>query len=138
MATADTLRKRSIEQLEEQYGIQELPYLLLESGKGKVRAFSGDLTKEQINQLSKIVNIELIGSYLLRKEHNLRLSLDATHFLSGQISKDFIEISEEQYQTWIRGYDLQIKTSKGTKIIKFDSFLMLKNLACSNKSKIIQ
>jgi len=112
-------KRRIIEQLNEQFGIQELPFLLIESGKEKIRGFSGHLSKDEIIELGKILNIEVIGLYILKKEDNLfRLSLDATHLLKKQITKNIIEINDAQLQEWIRGHDLDTKMQKGIVVIK--------------------
>ena len=111
-------KKEILVKLEEQFGISDLPYLLIESGKEKIRGFSGHLSKEEINEISLILNIEIMGLYLLKQEQDLRLSLDATTLLKEQITKNIIDISDAQLQEWLRGRDLDIKTPKGTIIIK--------------------
>ena len=113
-------KKRIIEQLKEQFGIEKIPYLLIRSGKEKIRAFSGHLSKEEIKTLSQITNIESIGLYLIKqeKEQDLRLSIDATNLLKSQITKNILEVNNEQLLDWIRGKDLQIITTQNTKIIK--------------------
>jgi NOL1/NOP2/fmu family ribosome biogenesis protein len=113
-------RRKIIEKLNEQFGIEELPYLLIESGKEKIRAFSGHLSKEEIAKISDITHVEIVGMYLLKEENSeYRLSLDASLALSNQIKKNIIEISEEQYELWIRGNDLDIQNKRGVYIIKF-------------------
>lgn len=114
-------KKELLAQLHEQFGISELPYLLLESGKEKVRAFSGSLSKDEIAELSRLVNIEGIGMYLLKREHDLRLSFNATQLLSSQITKNIIGISEEQAKEWLRGEHLDISTAKGIVLIRHGS-----------------
>ena len=124
-----------VEKLNEQFGIEELPYLLVESGKEKIRAFTGSLSKEEISKIGQIAHIEVFGLYLLKKENEeYRLSLDATLVLSKQINKNIIEIDEEQFQKWIRGQDLEIKLPRGTYIIKYkEDFL---GCGKSNEEKI--
>lgn len=115
-------KKEIISQLNNQFGITDLPFLLIESGKEKIRGFSGHLSKDEIIELGKILNIEVIGLYLIKKEENIfRLSLDATHLLKEQIIKNIIEIDDSQLKEWIRGQDLDIKTQKGIVIIKHAS-----------------
>lgn len=116
-------KKKILQELKEQFGIEKLNYLLIQTGKEKIRAFTGHLSKEEILQLSRLTNIELIGIYLIKREEqqDLRLSLDATHLLKEQITKNIIEINESQLQEWIRGRDLEIKTNKGNIIIKYES-----------------
>lgn len=116
-------KKKITEQLKEQFGIENLPYLLIESGKEKIRAFSGHLSKEEISQISQILNIESIGIYLIKKEQDseLRLSFDATHLLKDQIKKNIIDINENQASEWVRGFDLSINNNRGIFIIKNNS-----------------
>ncbi len=114
-------KRKITEQLNNQFGIETLPYLLIESGKEKIRAFTGNLLKEEIKLLSRLINIELIGIYLLKKEDNgLRLSLDATHLLKNQIKKNIIEINESQLNDWLKGNDLNIQIQRGIVIIKYN------------------
>ena len=113
-------KRRIINQLNEQFGITELPYLLIESGKEKIRGFTGHLSKDEIIWLGKIANIEGIGLYLIKKEDDLfRLSLDATHLLGSQITKNIIDITGEQLEQWIRGRDLGIKAQKGLFVVRY-------------------
>jgi NOL1/NOP2/fmu family ribosome biogenesis protein len=112
-------KRRIIEQLEIQFGITKLPYLLLGVGKEKMRAFSGSLSKEEIIKLSKLANIDLLGIYLIKEESGFRLSFDATQILKNQITKNIIEINDEQYEKWIRGHDLELNMPQGTYIIKY-------------------
>ncbi len=114
-----TEKRRIVENLNEQFGIEELPYLLIESGKEKIRAFSGSLSKDEIAKISEIANLETIGLYILKKESDFRLSLDACLMLSNQITKNIIEIDEKQFNEWIRGLDLQLEKPQGTYVIKF-------------------
>ena len=71
-------KKKLIEELDERFGISKdkLNYMLLETGKEKIRAFSGTMTREEIFELGKIANVEIIGLYAVKKERNLRFSLD--------------------------------------------------------------
>lgn len=114
-------KRRIIEKLNQQFGIEELPFLLIESGKEKIRAFSGHLSKEEISKISDIVNIEVLGLYLLKEENEeFRLSLDASLLLSNQLTKNIIEIDDEQYQLWIRGHNLSIKKPRDVYVIKYN------------------
>lgn len=112
--------------LNEQFGIEDLPYLLIETGKGKLRGYSGSLSKDEISKLAELANIEIIGTYLIRKEEekDLRLSFDATQILNKQITKNIIELDETQMKKWMRGHDLEIPAQKGVYVLKFkDDFI---------------
>lgn len=117
-------KKQILAELNEQFGIQKLPYLLIESGKERIRAFSGSLSKEEILKISHLTNIESIGLYLLKKEDSLRLSIDAIHLLQNQITKNIVEITESQLNDWLHGKDLPIKAPKGNIIIKYKEYLI--------------
>ncbi len=99
-------KKELLAQLEEQFGIEELPYLLIETGKERIRAFSGALSKEELLDLAQLVNIEIIGLYIVRREHDVRLSFDATQLLNKQLKRNIVDITDEQLALWIRGHDL--------------------------------
>lgn len=119
-------KKKILQELNEEFGIEKIPYLLIWTGKEKIRAFSGHLAKEEIMTISRLTNIEIIGLYFGKKENNekIRLSLDTTHILKDQIKNKIVEINEQQLQEWLRGHDLQIQTEKGNVIIKYEQDLM--------------
>ena len=112
-------KRKIIEQLKEQYGIEDLPFLLLKTGKEKCRGYSGHLSKEEIDELGELANIEIVGLYLIKEEHDLLLSFDTPLLLKDQIKKNILEINEKDFHSWIRGNDLDIKVPQGTYIIKF-------------------
>lgn len=128
-------KKKFLQELKEQFGITKLPYLLMESGKEKIRAYSGSLSKEELRELSNALYIEGIGIYLIKKESPIRLSFDAPHILKDQISKNVLEITEEDYQNWIRGNDLDIQKPRGTYIISYNGDFV--GLGKSNEERII-
>jgi len=117
-------KKKILAELNEQFGIEKLPYLLVESGRERIRAFSGSLSKEEILQMSHLTNIEQIGLYLIKKEDSLRLSMDAIHLLKSQITKNIIEITESQFNDWIRGKDISIPAQRVNIIIKYKKDLI--------------
>mgnify|MGYP001564790858 FL=1 len=76
-------KEKLIEQLKEQFGINELLFLLLKSGKEKIRGFSGSLSNQEIMELARNVNIETIGIYLCKEERDgIRLSFSSTNINS--------------------------------------------------------
>ena len=128
-----TQKKEIVEKLNSIYGISDLPYLLIESGKEKIRAFSGHLSKEEITKITEIARVEIVGWYILRQEgeNDLRLSFDAPLILKSQISKGIVEITDEQFHLWIRGNDIEFTSeiTKGNVILKYQD-----NLVGSGKS----
>lgn len=112
-------KRRIEEELDNQFGIQKLPYLLLETGKDKFRGFSGHISKEEIAKLARIADVELIGIYLLKKEQDFRMSYDATQLLKTAITKNIVELNEKEFYEWIRGRDLEKEVPQGTIVIKY-------------------
>jgi len=118
----NTEKKKILKKLNEQFGIEELHFLLIESGKEKIRAFSGHLSKKEILKLNEILDIELIGLYLMKYENNeIRLSFDSIPLISSQIKKNILEISEQQMQEWIKGHNLNLSLNEGTYVIKHEN-----------------
>jgi len=117
------------------YGITKLPNILLETGKMKLRAFTGSLTQDEMKQLALIARIEIIGMYYLsRKDEDARLNFDAVSLYRNQITKSIIEISQDEFEEYIRGLDLKKEVQRGTIVIKYDKNLI--GVAKSNGEKI--
>ena len=117
-------KRRILEALNNQFGIEKMPYLLIEAGKDRIRGFSGHLSKEEISELGHILNIELIGLYMIKQENDFRISIDACHLLKNQIIKGIIELNDSEFQQWIRGKDVEKQSDPGTFVIKYkDDFI---------------
>lgn len=115
-------KKEIMQKLEEQFGISELPYLLFEAPKDKIRAFSGSMTREELWLLGSFLNVNFIGIPLLKKEDSdFKIGFDAIHLLKEQITKGIVEINKEQLEQWIRGKDLEITSDSKFVIIKYKS-----------------
>jgi len=128
-------KKKLQKELEEIYGLPVLSYQLIQGGKKRLRAFSGSLTREQLLELKKIAKVELVGMYLIsEKDTEPRLSFDAVSLLRKKITKNIIEINKEQFEQWIRGYDLEMQTQKGTIVIKYNNDLI--GIGKSNGEKV--
>lgn len=111
--------KKILEQLEKQFGITSLPGILIQAGDEKLRLFTGNITGTQLELLERLSHIEGIGTYLLREEHELRLSFDALHILKDQITKGFVELNDTEFHAWIRGNDVA-KEGQGTVAVKYN------------------
>jgi len=120
-----TDKKKIIEQLNKQFGITELPYLVIQFGKEKLRLYSGILSKEELYFLDREIRIENIGLYFAKWENDeIRLSIDGVQLLKNQITKNILELNDNQANEWLRGIDLNIKTDNGWKIIKHNNELL--------------
>ena len=117
-------KKKFLEQLKEQFGIEEMPYLLIESGKEKIRGFSGNLSRDELSFLSREINVETIGCYLFKIEkQGLRLSFDAPLLLNPK--ENIIEISDEEAISWLKGKNLEYSgDKKGFVVIKNKDYFL--------------
>lgn len=114
-------KNKILAELNHYYGISELPYLLIESGKKKIRAFSGNLSKEEIKMLVKITNVEVIGMYIIsKKDVESRINFDALSLLKNQITKNILQIDEKQLNLWLCGRNLEISSAKGPIVLKYE------------------
>jgi len=121
-------KKEILNKLNNNYGITSLPFLLIESGKEKVRGYTGHLSKEEILDLTRIAKVEVIGLYLFKKEkdNELRLSFEApaNKEIQKQLSKNTIELNEEQSKSWMKGNDIEVPCQEGYVVLKHkDDFL---------------
>lgn len=121
-------RDRILNKLE-RFGIHNLSGIhLVKIGKDKIRAFSSDLSREEIQKLVREINVELIGLYIAKEENEneIRLTIDGCHLFSSQISENVIELTDEQTLDWFRGRDIELKEAiaKGKELY---GFYVLKN-----------
>jgi NOL1/NOP2/fmu family ribosome biogenesis protein len=115
-------KKKIVEQLNKQYGINEIPFQLIRFGEEKLRIFSGNLTKEQLMAFDKELRIENCGLYFAKKEiEGIRLTFDGIQIFKNQILKNILELTEQQANDWLRGNEIQIKAEKGFKILKYNN-----------------
>ena len=112
-------KKEILEKLNYQFGIKNLPYLLIRFGQDKIRLYSGNLSKDDIKNLDKNTKIDNIGLYFAKIQNDgIRLTIDGVQLIKNEITKNILEINDETAIKWLRGNDLDIKTDKSFKIIK--------------------
>jgi len=115
-------KKEKIEitkKLDEEFGIKKIQGTILQHGKGKLRIFSGNLNKDLLLILKKNFVIENIGLYFAKEEKDeIRLTFDGVQIFKDQISKNILEISDEEKSRWLKGEELYKKNEKGWKILK--------------------
>ncbi len=108
--------KEEIEKkLNEQFGIKDIPGIILQRGPEKLFLFQGSLNRNQIYELEQTIPIERIGIYFAKEipgENKIRLSIEGTQILKEQINKNIFELNDEQVEDWMKGNELQIITGK--------------------------
>ena len=112
-----TKKKKFIEGFSE-FGLEKIPQVLIKSGAERVRAFSGDLTRDELNEFLRNLPVEGIGLYVGKEmidRHGVlevRLSLDGLHLWKEQIKNNIIELSLEDEEKWFSGKDLTLLEMK--------------------------
>ena len=98
------------QQLKEEFNITLPQARYFKTGKEKIRIFTGNLPPEMLNQLLRNTVVEIIGLYFAKEEKNdiVRLSLDASHLLGNQATKNILQLTPEQTQKWLKGEDIEI------------------------------
>jgi NOL1/NOP2/fmu family ribosome biogenesis protein len=116
-------KERFIRQLNEQFGIKEIPGQIAKFGKERIILFSKEISEKEIQTLDKFSRIEGVGVYFAKIDENtkeIRLSIEGTQLLQNQITKNIFELDEKQAEQWMMGQELNITTGKkGFFIMKF-------------------
>ncbi|MBI2628953.1 hypothetical protein HYW74_02630 [Candidatus Pacearchaeota archaeon] len=129
-----TKKKKILSLLDKEYGISQLPHLFIKSGKDKIRIFSGSLSKDELNNLAKTIHVDSIGIKLLTLEtfdgekDGIRLSFDILNMpeIKSQITKNFIEITDEQLNSWLKGDNLDLDIKQNNKDLN-SRFIIIKH-----------
>ena len=115
-------KKKIINQLQEQFGISKIHLLLLRFGKEKIRAYSGNLSVEELNKLDSELRIENMGLYFAKEQvDGIRLTFDGIQLFKNQITKNILNLDDKQAKEWMKGQDLDIKEDHTFKILKHNN-----------------
>lgn len=113
------------------FGIESIDELLIKSGKERIRAYSGNLSKDEISQIIRVIPVEAIGLYVGKEIFNkktqkgeTRLSLDGVNYWNNQIKERVVSLTPEQEEKWFRGEDVEVKEEQAEKI-KENGFVIL-------------
>jgi len=119
-------KNRILEKLKKQFGITEIPGLLLQKGKERIFLYQGSLSERGIIEIEKTLPVERVGIYFGKEINDeMRLSIDGVHLLKDQITKNTFELNEEQMDEWMHGSELQIKSGKkGFLVMKYKDELL--------------
>ena len=99
-------------------GMKKIPELLIKSGKERIRAYSGDLSTEQIMEIWRLLPIEGIGLYVGKDMinrngvHEIRLSLDGMHVWKNQLTERILILNGNQEIDWFLGKDVDLNESQ--------------------------
>ena len=123
-----------LNKLKKQFGILEIPGILIKRGKERIFLFEGNLSKGEIKKLERSIPIERMGVYFGKEfDDGVRLSIEGVHILENQITDGVFELNEDQAQRWMEGQELNIKTGKkGYLIMKYKNDF----LGCGKASEL--
>ncbi len=123
--------------LKKQFGISEIPGIILQRGKERLFLFNGNFSKNEIREIEFTLPLERAGIYfakIIEKTNEIRLSLEGVQLLKEQISKNIFELNKEQVNQWMHGEELNISTNKrGFLIIKYNKDFLGCGKASENK-----
>lgn len=129
----DKTKKRKILKELEGFGVKKINEMLVKTGNQRIKAFSGDLSKEEVYEIYRLFPIEGIGLYFAKdivdrkkQESDLRLSVDALHLLSDQIKNNIAFLDVEQEREWFLGRDVELNEEQ-KKILKPKQFIAVRS-----------
>jgi len=110
-------------QLKNQFGIKDMPGILLMRGKERIFLFTGDFDEKEIKKLESKIIIERTGVYFGKQfDEGIRLSIEGSNLLKDQITKNIFNLDSKQAEDWIKGQDLNISVGKrGFLIMKYEN-----------------
>jgi NOL1/NOP2/fmu family ribosome biogenesis protein len=128
-------KEEILRKLNKQFGIKEIPRMLIKFGKDRIFFFSGDFNENEIRKLESQVQIERIGIYFAKIiMDEIKLNIEGTQILKEQINKNFFELNEEQLKDWMSGRDLMIQMKeRGFLVMKYKEEFLGCGKASENK-----
>jgi len=103
-------------------GLKKIPQLLIKTGKERIRAYSGNLSNEEIMDIWRLLPIEGIGLYVGKEMINrngvreVRLSLEGLHLWKEQLTERVFVLTEGQEEDWFLGKNIELDDSQIGKI----------------------
>jgi NOL1/NOP2/fmu family ribosome biogenesis protein len=111
-------RKLLQELLYQQHGVREAfeEFILIMGGDGKVRAATLE-TIEVARKLRKVLQMGLYIAKYRRNKNEVFLSIEGSQLLNDKISKNIVELSEEECREWMRGAPIPLSINTDSRHI---------------------
>ena len=112
-----------------EFGVGKVLEMLVRSGKERIRAFSGSLSREEIMAIWRLFPIEGVGLYVGKEFVNrsgareVRLSVDGMHVWKELLTDKIFVLSEEQEAMWFLGQDIEIDEGQCV----YEGFVLVKS-----------
>ncbi|MFA4960455.1 MAG: hypothetical protein WC548_02220 [Candidatus Pacearchaeota archaeon] len=129
----DKAKKKKIIEKIKVFGIKKIPQLLIKTGNERIRAFSGNLSTEEIMSLWRILPFEGIGLYVGKESidksgvREVRLSIDGLHAWKDQIVSNIIILSKEQESQWFKGRNIELDENQKKQFENFRGFVAVES-----------
>lgn len=110
----------------------KLNYLFMSTGTEAIRTYSGHLSTDEILKIWRHFPIEAVGLYFGKETINkhgkreCRVSLDALHILKDQITKNIVELNDEQVLKWFKGDNIDLTPEQKDKYKEMKDFVAVK------------
>ncbi|MBA7658378.1 Ribosomal RNA small subunit methyltransferase F [subsurface metagenome] len=114
-------KKEIVNKLSKQFGVEEVPGLILRRGAERLFLFQGSFNEGQIKKLEDKVPVDKVGVYFAKIiKDEIKLSIEGTHLLKNQIQKNIFQLTKQQAEQWMKGQELNIQTGKkGFLVMKY-------------------
>ena len=104
--------------LRKQFGIKEIPGILVKKGQDRIFIFQGSLKGKEMKKLESWLPLERVGVYFAKEQNDeIRLSIEGTHILKNQIKNNIFDLNDEQLESWMHGNELNLITGKNTFLV---------------------
>ena len=117
----DFEKNKILGMLNEQFGVENIPGILLQRGAERIFLYTGDLNLNGIMELEETLPVERVGVYFGKFiDDKFRLSLEGTQMVQNQIKKGVFELDDGQVESWMSGSELNVETGfKGILAMKY-------------------
>lgn len=105
-------RQRIIDILNSQFGIKEINGMLIKRGRERIFLYTGNFEYKDIQRLSRFNFLERVGIYFAKENERgeLRLSIEGSQYVKKEASKNVVELTEDEMNTWMCGHEVEKTT----------------------------
>lgn len=99
-------RRYLIKRLEDQHGVEDAfdDLVLIRTGQGRIRA----TTKETYEVACRLRRVQQVGLYVAKMvKGDVILSIEGSQLLGAAITKNIIELSEEEAEEWMKAAPIE-------------------------------
>lgn len=99
-------RRYLAKMLKDQYGVEDAfdDLVLIRTGQGRIRA----ATKEAYEVACKLRRVQQVGLYVAKiVKSDVILSIEGSQLLGAAITRNIIELSEEEAEEWMKAVPIQ-------------------------------